>query len=73
MLVPPTGVRAWLASGRINMRRGMNGLALQVQEALQRNLDYERRSEGLKDVSKSPDSARLTCVLHGGAIGRVSL
>jgi transposase len=28
------GVRVWLAVGRTDMRRGMNGLALQVQEAL---------------------------------------
>ena len=27
----------WLAVGRTDMRRGMNGLALQVQEALQRD------------------------------------
>lgn len=30
-------VRVWLAVGRTDMRRGMNGLALQVQEALQRD------------------------------------
>ena len=29
-----SGVRVWLAVGRTDMRRGMNGLALQVQEAL---------------------------------------
>jgi transposase len=34
MIVPPTGVRVWLANGYTDMRRGMNGLALQVQEAL---------------------------------------
>ena len=38
MIVPPTGVRVWLANGCTDMRRGMNGLALQVQEALQRDL-----------------------------------
>jgi transposase len=27
-------VRVWLASGVTDMRRGMNGLALQVQQAL---------------------------------------
>jgi transposase len=37
MIVPPTGVRVWLANGHTDMRRGMNGLALQVQEALQRD------------------------------------
>jgi transposase len=37
MIVPPSGVRVWLATGATDMRRGMNSLALQVQEALQRN------------------------------------
>ena len=37
MIVPPTGIRVWLANGYTDMRRGMNGLALQVQEALQRD------------------------------------
>ena len=37
MIVPPTGVRVWLANGHTDMRRGMNGLALQVQEVLQRD------------------------------------
>ena len=37
MIVPPTGVRVWLANGHTDMRRGINGLALQVQEVLQRD------------------------------------
>jgi len=37
MIVPPSGVRVWLATGATDMRRGMNSLALQVQEALQRD------------------------------------
>nr|CAJ30055.1 putative IS66 family transposase [Magnetospirillum gryphiswaldense MSR-1]CAJ30166.1 putative IS66 family transposase [Magnetospirillum gryphiswaldense MSR-1]CAJ30177.1 putative IS66 family transposase [Magnetospirillum gryphiswaldense MSR-1] len=37
MIPVPTGVRVWLAVGRTDMRRGMNGLALQVQEALGRD------------------------------------
>jgi hypothetical protein len=32
MISVPTSVRVWLAVGRTDMRRGMNGLALQVQE-----------------------------------------
>jgi transposase len=31
----PSGVRVWLAVGQTDMRKGMNGLALQVQERLQ--------------------------------------
>jgi transposase len=34
MIPIPSDVRVWLAVGRTDMRRGMNGLALQVQEAL---------------------------------------
>jgi transposase len=32
MIPVPSGVRVWLATGRTDMRKGMNGLALQVQE-----------------------------------------
>jgi transposase len=34
MIPVPSGVRVWLAAGVTDMRRGMNSLALQVQEAL---------------------------------------
>ena len=37
MIPVPSGVRVWIAVGRTDMRRGMNGLALQVQEALGRD------------------------------------
>ena len=37
MIAFPAGVRVWLAVGKTDMRRGMNGLALQVQEALKRD------------------------------------
>ena len=37
MIVPPSGVRVWLATGATDMRRGMNSLALQVQESLRRD------------------------------------
>ena len=37
MIPMPADVRVWLSVGRTDMRRGMNGLALQVQEALQRD------------------------------------
>jgi transposase len=33
----PSRTRVWLATGHTDMRRGMNGLALQVQETLQRD------------------------------------
>jgi transposase len=37
MIPFPGGARVWLATGRTDMRKGMNGLALQVQEVLQRD------------------------------------
>jgi len=37
MIPVPSNVRVWLSVGRTDMRRGMNGLALQVQEALGRD------------------------------------
>jgi transposase len=33
----PSGTRVWLATGHTDMRRGMNSLALQVQEVLKRD------------------------------------
>jgi transposase len=37
MISIPGGMRVWLAVGHTDMRRGMNGLALQVQEAMKRD------------------------------------
>ncbi len=37
MIAFPSSVRVWLAVGRTDMRRGMRGLALQVQQALGRD------------------------------------
>ena len=37
MIPVPSGVRIWIATGHTDMRRGMNGLALQVQQALKRD------------------------------------
>jgi transposase len=37
MIVPPSGVRVWLSTGVTDMRRGMNSLALQVQQVLGRD------------------------------------
>ena len=37
MIAVPGGVRVWLATGVTDMRRGMNTLALQVQESLGRD------------------------------------
>ena len=37
MILVPSGVRVWLAVGHTDMRRGMNSLAVQVQEVLKRD------------------------------------
>jgi len=37
MIPMPGNVRVWLANGHSDMRRGMNGLALQVQQGLDRD------------------------------------
>ena len=37
MIPVPTGVKVWIATGVTDLRRGMNGLTLQVQEALKRD------------------------------------
>lgn len=37
MITLPAGVRVWLATGGTDMRKGFDGLSLQVQEVLQRD------------------------------------
>lgn len=37
MIAFPAGMRVWLAGGATDMRRGMNGLALQAQQGLGRD------------------------------------
>ena len=37
MIPIPSSGRVWIATGHTDMRRGMQGLALQVQEGLKRN------------------------------------
>ena len=37
MIPMPSRVRVWIATGHTDMRRGMQGLALQVQEQLKRD------------------------------------
>jgi transposase len=38
MIPVPTGVRIWIATGATDMRKGMQGLALLVQDGLGRDL-----------------------------------
>ncbi len=64
MISFPSSARVWLAVGRTDMRRGMNGLALQVQESLGRN---PHLCVGLRYVAARSGSKQS----HGdGDIGR---
>jgi transposase len=45
MIAFPSSVQVWLAVGRTDMRRGMNGLALQVQG---NGCQYPTSRRGLK-------------------------
>ena len=37
MIPVPSDVRVWIATGHTDMRNGMNGLSLQVQQGLKRD------------------------------------
>ena len=37
MIPVPAGVRVWLATGHTDMRKGFDGLAMQIQETLKRD------------------------------------
>ena len=56
MIPIPSNVRVWLATRYTDMRRGFNGLALQVQEVLKRDphdgqiFVFLRRRDGLVKV-----------------------
>ena len=51
MIPIPTGVRIWIATGHTDMRRGMRGLALQVQERLTQEI-AEAMSEVVSRCSR---------------------
>ena len=50
MIPVPSGARVWISTGHTDMRRGMNTLALQVQQGLRRdrrssnNIKWARRT-----------------------------
>ena len=37
MITPPAGMRVWLACGRTDMRKGIDGLAMLAQQVLKEN------------------------------------
>ena len=60
MIPVPSGVRVWLATGRTDMRRGMNSLSLQVQEALKRDPHLCVAGEYVRRGLRAPDSSGIT-------------
>ncbi len=61
MIPVPTGVRVWIAAGHTDMRRGMNGLSLLVQEGLKRD-----PFAGDLYVFRGRRSDLLKCLWHDG-------
>lgn len=61
MIGPPSGVQVWPATGATDMRRGMNGLALQVQQVLGRD-----PHAGDVYVFRGKRGDRLKVVCHDG-------
>ena len=72
MIPVPSGVRVWLAVGHTDMRRGMNGLALQVQEALKRDPVGPKNSNGreISNLTGAPVMARPEAVRYDFSDGR---
>jgi transposase len=61
MIAIPTGARVWLESGHTDMRRGFDGLALAVQEMLER--DPHSGHLFVFPGRRSPQSAGVSCPL----------
>ncbi len=59
MIAFPAGVRVWIAGGVTDMRRGMNTLALTVQQApYVQDVDRERLAESGFDRAEAARQAR---------------
>jgi transposase len=61
MIPVPSGVRIWIATGHTDMRRGMQGLALQVQEGLGRD-----PFAGDVYVFRGRSGSLIKCLWHDG-------
>lgn len=73
MILVPSGIRVWLATGHTDMRKGFAGLALQVQEVLRRDphgghlfVLRGRRGDLVKVIWHDGQGASLTVALGGG-------
>jgi transposase len=62
MIIPiPGDIKVWLATGQTDMRKGMNSLALQVQEKLGRN-----PHEGDLFVFRGKHADKVKMIWHDG-------
>ena len=61
MIPVPSGVRVWLAVGHTDMRRGMNSLALQVQEGLKRGKHPAKAAMGCSQAAAAGVSRSFQC------------
>jgi len=66
MIPVPSGVRVWLAVGRTDMRKGMNGLALQVSTDVRKwtLFDIENWTPWVKQRCSESRSVGLVQVVH---------
>jgi transposase len=61
MIQIPSGSRVWLATGHTDMRKGFNGLALIVQETLQRDPNC-----GHLFVFRGRSGSLIKCIWYDG-------
>jgi transposase len=66
MIPIPSGVRVWITTGHTDMRRGMNSLALLVQEA------FKRDPHGGDLYVFRGKSGKLIKILRAGASSLIS-
>ena len=59
MIPIPPAVRVWIATGHTDMRRGMNSLAVLVQEAFRRDPRYCSTIPGEQQTMPEGAAARL--------------
>ena len=73
MIPIPSGSRVWIATGHTDMRRGMQGLALQVQEGLKRDphggdlFIFRGRREPQRNTNIAPNSVLCSSLHRRGA------
>ena len=60
MIPIPLGSRVWIATGHTDMRRGMQGLALQVQEGLKRDPQASITRQFSTDATTGSKRSRTT-------------